>query len=511
MRKSLFNTAFLSVLIFFYSFLLFVPVNLSTADLGRHIRNGELILKGNFDLLYRNFYSYTYPDFPFINHHWLGGVIFFLVSSATGITGVQLLFIFVNLLTFYLFFNIALKNSNIYVTSLTALLAIPVIAYRDEVRPEVFSYLFAALYYYVLRNYVDRKINWKKLLWLLPIAIIWVNTHIYFFLGFFIICTFWVVEFIKTLKIRDKERINRFKALTLTALSVAVVSLINPFFINGVVYPFKIFGNYGYRVLENQSVFFLEQVINLPVIIYFKIVFSLLVLSWVYKVFRLIKHREGVSWADLILSCALSVLAFIQVRNFAIFGFFAIVSISQNFSSLKFDYPRYLVIPALALVFIFMMVVSPSYWEARNLGIGPARRVTGAGEFFTKQELKGPVFNNYDIGGYLIYYLYPQEKVFVDNRPEGYPAEFFKKTYVPMQEKDEIWKAKDAEYGFNAIFFYRQDLTPWAQNFLVSRIKDSGWAAIYVDDFNIIFLKRNPQNNELIKRFELPKEMFKVN
>jgi hypothetical protein len=80
-----------------------------------------------------------------------------------------------------------------------------------------------------------------------------------------------------------------------------------------------------------------------------------------------------------------------------------------------------------------------------------------------------------------------------------------------MQEDEAIWKIKSEEYNFNSIFFYRQDLTPWAQKFLLARIKDPQWAPVFVDNYNIIFLKRNELNDELIKKYELPKEMFGIN
>jgi len=58
--------------------------------------------------------------------------------------------------------------------------------------------------------------------------------------------------------------------------------------------------------------------------------------------------------------------------------------------------------------------------------------------FFKENNLQGPIFNNYDIGGYLIFNLFPQEKVFVDNRPETYSSEFFQEDYIPMQEDYDI-------------------------------------------------------------------------
>ncbi|MBL7156022.1 MAG: hypothetical protein ISS87_00250, partial [Candidatus Pacebacteria bacterium] len=49
-------------LLFWFGIFLLQKINLTTADLGRLLKNGELILKGNFDVLYTNFYSYTNPD-----------------------------------------------------------------------------------------------------------------------------------------------------------------------------------------------------------------------------------------------------------------------------------------------------------------------------------------------------------------------------------------------------------------------------------------------------------------
>src|SRR3989344_2875124 len=62
-------------------------INLVTADIGRHIKNGEIFLhSGEFgisksEILHTNLFSYTYPDFSFINHHWGSGVIAYLIYS----------------------------------------------------------------------------------------------------------------------------------------------------------------------------------------------------------------------------------------------------------------------------------------------------------------------------------------------------------------------------------------------------------------------------------------------
>jgi hypothetical protein len=154
------------------------------------------------------------------------------------------------------------------------------------------------------------------------------------------------------------------------------------------------------------------------------------------------------------------------------------------------------------LMYLFLMPVHPL--------IGLMPNVNVSAEFFKQTGLRGPIFSNYDIGGYLIYYLQGQEKVFVDNRQEAFPPDFFQKIYIPMQEDASVWQQQQAEYGFNVIYFYRHDLTPWGQDFLIARVRDPQWAPVFVDDYVIIFARRGSVDQGIIDRFELPKSMFRV-
>ena len=130
--------------------------------------------------------------------------------------------------------------------------------------------------------------------------------------------------------------------------------------------------------------------------------------------------------------------------------------------------------------------------------------------FFKSHKLKGPVFNNYDIGGYLIYHLYPETPPFVDNRPEAYPPGFFQDVYVPMQEVEARWKQEQDHYQFNSIFFYWHDMTPAAQTFLLARVHDPEWVPVYVDAAAIIFLRNTALNQNFISHFAVPRERFSV-
>ena len=91
------NQVLKSLLLLFCLVLLAVrlalPINLTAVDIGRHIKNGELILSGQYQVLYKNFYSFTYPDYPFINHHWLFGVISYILLRMSGFEGLTVFYI----------------------------------------------------------------------------------------------------------------------------------------------------------------------------------------------------------------------------------------------------------------------------------------------------------------------------------------------------------------------------------------------------------------------------------
>lgn len=472
-RPKIISAAIVLLLAVFYGSFLTHKINLVTADLGRHLKNGEYFFQ-NHRPPATNLYSYTEPDFPTINHHWGAGVIFYLLEQVGGLTLVHLFFIALSLISFFLFFMLAVKRSNLATAALVAIPIVPLLAERTEIRPEMFTYLFAGIFYFILWQYREGKLRWQWLLVLPVLEVLWVNTHIYFFLGPIIIGAFLM-----------KWPINRRAAIVF--IPTVLATLINPYGLKAVVEPFTILREYGYRIVENQPVWFIEKLIRNPNFLIFKIVFAMLVAGFIYAIW---KNRRSFNLTDLILGILFSAMAWLQIRNFTIFGLFALPIVAGNIGArtklLKFDLA--------VLLIIFVITISGNldrffpYW--REFGVGLEKDNDAAANFFKARDLKGPIFNNYDIGSYLIYHLYPQEKVFVDNRPEAYSTAFFKNLYVPMQESEERWREADERFGFQAIIFSYHDATPWGQNFLVNRSRDPQWQAAFADGNVVIFLKK---------------------
>ncbi len=484
-RKLKEYAAFLAILLLFGLFLAHKQ-DLSIADIGRHIRNGEYFFTDP-QVLRTNYYSYTEPGFPVMNHHWGSGVLFYLIWKTTGFKGLHVLYAALYLLCFGLFFQIARKKSGLFAAGLSAIAVIPLLALRTEIRPEIFSYLLAGSSYWLLTEWRGKKIDY--LFVLLPMMeICWVNLHIYFILGPVIVGIFWLESVYHG---QDTAR-KLFYLLILTSLA----SLLNPFGVQGAIAPFTIFQNYSFSVAENTPVWSFDQVEGIFAYdtLYFKIVFILLVASFIVAA---IKRPREIPASRVLLAAVFSSMAWFALRNISLFGLFALPIMANNAGFVldktreglpRFFLPTVLLVLAAAIVLYSRNMLSELFHLPPETGFGMAQENPAAAEFVRKNKLQGPIFNDYDIGGYLIYYLFPQERVFVDNRPEAYPSAFFRQQYFPLLTSEGKWRELDSRIGFRTIIVSRRDAD--LSYFLDARLRDPHWLCVYEDPFILIFIKR---------------------
>lgn len=497
-------------------------IDLTTADLGRHIKNGEIILREglNSQVLYTNYYSYTQPDFKFINHHWAGGVIFYLLELWGGFELTSVFYIALGVLTLLIIFDASRRMANFWVALGVSSALLPLMMSRTEVRPEMATYFFSAIFFWVLNRQMNTDFKTDKhgyrLLWMLPIiTLLWVNIHIGWFFGPLLIILFLAGELWESRQIFNQ----RIKFYVILLALCGVVSLINPNGLWGALYPLNVFKNYGYLVVENQSIRFLESLKHTAGL-HFTLIKTVMAVAGIGIIAAFIKLRTKVNITLILLGVITGIMSWFGIRNFPFFGFFALPVLGylikiwlpeEKGNPLTQRVTLSIAIPV--AIFLFVISLSQTYQaiQARGpaFGIGLLPGANDSAEFYNQNKIAAPLFNNYDIGSYLIYHLKDQ-KVFVDNRPEAYKADFLQGVYVKAQEEGEAWRKLDEKHNFNSIFFSHRDFTPWGQAFLIARVQDSAWAPVYVDGYNIIFLKRNVQNNALIKKYELPKSMFSV-
>lgn len=474
------KSIFIGLLLFFvFSFIFHTDLSFDQ-DLGRHIKLGEIILE-NREVPKTNLFSYTHPEYPFINHHFLFEVYVFLGQRYLGIEGLLFIKILILLITCYLSF-ITFKKPYLPILLPLGYIFLHTLRDRTELRPEIFSFLFTALSLYILQRWRDTR---SKIIFLLPlIQLVWVNTHIYFILGF-------ALQGIYLLQVIKDKNLSGFKVLSGVISASFILSLVNPNGVQAILYPLLIFGNYGYSIQENQTIFFLESIgFSSSTFLWVKTSWVLVLISlyigWV---------RKKITLISFLLTLMGLVLSYLHVRSFPYLIFISLPAVLVHLQVERFNkFTKILTI--LAVIFIFiesMFYLSGDYYRLNFKGVSPGlgskAQIESGAKFLVEKNLPQPIFNNFDIGSYISYVGFPRYKVFVDGRPEAYPKEFFTEEYIPIQYEYEKFKEYQKKYNFQTIIFSHTDQTPWAKSFLKQISKDKAWSMAYLDSFTVIFTK----------------------
>lgn len=308
---------------------------------------------------------------------------------------------------------------------------------------------------------------------------------------------------LKYLLAKDQERIKQFLILAAVTLSV---SMINPHGFAGLFYPLNIFDGYGYMTAENQSIFFMQK--RYPMVLAYYYYELIVLVTLVSSIFTRKKN-----YFPLVLLASLCLILGLKTNRAMTLGALtAIPLLAYNLSFLThklkdFGYKLLFVTLIILSLFIYLYQFQLGK-KITSFEFNP--QVNQTAVFFKYNNIEGPIFNNFDIGGYLIYHLFPARRVFVDNRPEAYSEEFMQQIYLKALEDEASWQELDQQINFNVIYFYRHDLTEHGQPFLIRRLQDSSWVPVAVDQSNIILLKNNDKNVEIIEKYRLPDSMFRA-
>src|SRR3990167_4110313 len=140
-KKEIFGVVLIFVLL---GLLAVHSLNSINQDIGRHLKSGQIIWETK-NVYKTNLFSFTEPAHPFINHHWLSEVVFYLLNGLIGLKGLIVFKAGVIVAAFLLIFRSLPRSALCWPLGWPFLLAgIPalfIFSSRTDVRPEVFSYL----------------------------------------------------------------------------------------------------------------------------------------------------------------------------------------------------------------------------------------------------------------------------------------------------------------------------------------------------------------------------------
>jgi len=500
---------FFPILLLLLVFIGFIhPTQDLSLDLGEHLLRGKVMVETH-HIITTNLFSYSNPQFTDISYEWLTEIIFYFIYTIFGINGLILFTAIISTFAFSIIYFYALKRFNKFLVSFSALLYIRLLFERTLVQPEIFSYLFFSLFIVLLFSFREKYS--KKIFLLLPIQLLWVNMHIFFLVGIYLVGIFLLESIILFRKKNNKKYIY---TLAIIFVSIVLVSLVNPYGFKGLFFPFTLPQSYGFNVEENNNIF---QIINSHPgtieysILFFQIGSVMLILSMLLYLFK----SRLIDW---LISISFISAATVAIRNFPLFVFLTFISFTfmfdtylKLFDSLFKKYHRCsFYVNRLLVIILFILIGYHLYLvpHVQGFGFGSDHRGEAAVNFIINNHIQGTILNDYDFGSYLAFRLYPNEKVFVDARPEVYPVSFFHNIYYPMLQNYKIFQKTDKKYHFNVIFFSISDQTPGAFIFIKSLLSNNNWKLVYLDQYAIIFLKNTSSNKSIINTNEVTQNAY---
>jgi len=502
--RKLYKVVFIFLLFALFLAEFFHPISAINVDLGRHLLLGKIIVTTH-QVPRTNLLSYTYPNFPYINSSWLTDILYYYLFSLGGFNLLLLVnTLFVAFAFGLLVYKAIKRNGLMLATLLSITLYILLLGLRSDIRPEVMSMECLSLFMLIL--YCAQESKSKNLLFfLIPLELIWVNLHIYFFVGPLLIALF----------LLDHLITHRFKfvdanAYIICLLGTIIVTLANPNGVSGAVFPFLVLNNYGLPVIENQSIPTLFTLYHASEIL---LPFIAMVLLFTV-LFLTRKQTQSIDW---LLAIVFSIATVVIFRNIVLFVFATFLLFTTQLNILVKKYqpllkklPRtlgffsYLVSVLLLLLFITTSI------KNNRFGFGVKATSKKAVHFLIANHIHGPLYNNFDIGDYLSYRLYPQ-RVFVENRPEAYPANFFENVYLSMQNDPKIFTAIAKKYHFNFVIISYWDNTPWGNTLVRYLVNQSKFKLVYLDAYTIVLLANISANHPFISQHYITEKSLRLN
>lgn len=488
---------------FFIAVFLFALNRISEADTGFLVRTGEYVVAHGTVPLH-DIFSYTAEGARWVAHYWLAGVLFYGATVLGGIPGLIILVALMALLTFiFLMRTVSARGKGTFLALLLFPFFFGLTFKLWSARPQIFSYCFTVLLVLLLERAL-RTGKKQYLSWIPPLILLWANVHAGVVLGLAILFLFALHEFAG-----EKWR---FGPRARTAAAVAAGSLglafLNPNGYATLVYSqtiapvAKALGvSEWFSLIDRlgtwQSYVFLGLMVAVSITLFFMFL----------KRYREERRLDLFHWGLAAAAVALPLISVRHVMFFSLLTFPLFVDAAYAFAAEK-DFPMErtlrgrLLPPLLFILALFLVAGGVNASREFSEGTVDAKLLpVRAADFIEREHLTGPMFD-FEGGGYLIWRLWPEQKVFLDGRNEVYVGRPVN-DYLSIVEQRPGWRSLvDQKYKINYfVMWYRTPVDLYANNITVSLMREEGFKLVYWDDTSIILVRDVPENAALVQKY----------
>ncbi len=487
----------------------FVPV--ADPDFWWHLKSGQTMLEEQ-GLMHTDPFTFSGDAITssreslILKGYWLWQIISAALFNLLNFKGIILL----KLITIFIIGGATAReiyrqriNPAISALLLSSGLFLFISSYQLE-RPQIITFACTCL----LANILCRFEQTQRFTWTLPILMLfWANMHGGFIVGDILLAGFALGAVIQYRQQADVIR----HILKWISFSIAI-SLVNPtgglaFYASAKFYNTQLMAN----VIEYQSTFDYFSTGG-----YFVAILWLLILT--YTITTLVNKR--IYWPELFIVIFLSWFSIMHMRNIGLFVPAMLPAIGRSLNPPNQDRNQFR-IPQLAQIVVILVCSCSLIWL--SYGLGKRRTLYGdvqqiypekSIDFIESNGLSGNMFNSYEYGGYLLWRLAPQTKIFIDGRgldPQVFSdyATLISATTGQSNTQTDYLSLLD-KYKIDYVFqqVYQGDGS--VQPLMIALLNRPDWVPIYLDNFVYILSRVTPQTYEVITQNLIDKKEFKL-
>ena len=431
--------------------------NVTDPDVWWHLRTGQLILQ-NHALFHTDPYSFTRLGQPWTDHEWLSQLLIFCVYKVAGWGGLIVVFGAVIAAAFMVVF--VRSPGRPYIAGVITLLGAFAAAPSWGVRPQMLTLLLTS----VLLLILERSYKRPALLWWAPaLMLLWVNLHAGYALGIALIALFLLGDALEAalgvadaaLK-DDTARTLRFRTLALVIVGCAAVVMLNPYGTAMYTYPLQTLRS---RAMQSYiGEWFSPDFHQLRYLPTLAMILATLVLPALSP--RRLRPRE------LLLLSVATYAALRSLRHIPLYTLIAIPMLSataqawlQERANTKADPTKptpmtaaKATLNALLLTgFLVFLVMRVGFVTQHQADMEAREFPAAAVSFIAAHRPPAPMLNHYNWGGYFIWKLYPNYRVYIDGRADLYGDTFMNNLAAVYYLKGDAWQSDFTRWGIRTV------------------------------------------------------------
>ena len=426
---------------------------LRDAGTGWHISNGQLMLQTH-SITRVDPFSATMSGQPWYAWEWLYDVLIAVIHHVFGLNGVVFYSAAIMAATFVLVFHLAMRRGgSLPITFFLLVLSMGASAIHFLARPHVLSWLLTVIWFELLDSTASEAApgRERKIFWLPVLMLLWVNLHGGFLLGFALLGVYLIGGGIEYFTCRERrDAIGRWltRLGQVTALSL-LASFINP-------YGFKLHIHI-YRYLSDR--FLMNRVSEFLSPDFHGVAQQCFAVLLLVTIAALASARRKPQPAHLLVILLAAYSGLYASRNLPVSSMLLTLMVAPLLSETVAKAGEDAEIAAwlrallsrmhsfgirmeklevrfqghLWLVMVFVLGLWACLHGGRlgstqllNAYFDDKRFPVEAAQVIADRDIREPIFCPDQWGGYLIYRLYPQTKVLVDDRHDLYGDQFFK-------------------------------------------------------------------------------------